>query len=164
MTVEISKLIAALESGLGGARVEAAEKLARLEAAAQPAAVPLIAACDTDDQALADWAAAALEGLGPPRVEDIGKLAELAERETLDVAWWAVTLLGRLQERAAPAAPQLIKALDEHPVTAVRERAAWALAKIGPGAADARPALARAAESSNPRLAALAREALKSIP
>jgi hypothetical protein len=46
---------------------------------------------------------------------------------------------------------------------AVAERAAWALGKVGPAAAPAREALARAAASAHPRLARLAGEALTAI-
>jgi HEAT repeat protein len=45
----------------------------------------------------------------------------------------------------------------------VKQRASWALGKIGPPAASAREALARAARDADPRLARLATEALAAI-
>jgi len=160
MTTPIQNLVAMLESGSLAERRETAEKLAQMESDARAAAVPLVATCHTDDEQLREWATAALEGLGAPQASDVEKLAALLDRPTLDVAYWAATLLGRLQAEAAPAVPNLTEALTTHPETAVKERAAWALGKIGPAASSARDALARAAEGSDRRLARLANQAL----
>jgi HEAT repeats len=160
MTDQVRKLVALLESGSLAERRDAAEKLAQLESDARGAAVPLVATCHTDDEQLLEWATAALEGLGAPEESDVEKLAALVERPSLDVAYWAATLLGRLEAGAAPAVPNLAEALGTHPEMAVRQRAAWALGKIGPAAAAARDALAQAAESPDRRLARLASEAL----
>ena len=70
-----------------------------------------------------------------PRPADASALAALVNKPSLDVAYWAATLLGRLESQAAPAVPQLAEALDRHTESTVRERAAWALGKIGPAAA-----------------------------
>jgi HEAT repeat protein len=127
---------------------------------ARAAAVPLVEACETEDDQLREWVAAALEELGPPDVADVANLAALVERSPLDVAYWAATLLGRLEDQAAAAVPNLAWALANHPEMAVRQRAAWALGKIGPAANRARDALTEAAENSNRRLASLARDAM----
>ena len=71
--------------------------------------------------------------------------------------------LGRLEARAATAVPALSTALAHHAELAVRQRAAWALGKVGPAAASARDALTQAAASPDPPLASLAHEALDSI-
>ncbi len=80
-----------------------------------------------------------------------------------DVAYWAATLLGRLQAQAAGTVSPLTAALAENRPLAVRERAAWALEQIGPAARDALPALRQAAASKQPRLARLANEAIAAI-
>ena len=160
MTANLHALLTALESGSLAVRRDAAEKLAQLESDACGAAVPLVVTCETDDEPLREWATAALESLGPPEESDVAKLAALVGRPSLDVAYWAATLLGRLESKAAPAAPNLVQALITHPEMAVRQRAAWALGKIGPAAGAARDALAQAAQSPDRRLARLAREAI----
>jgi HEAT repeat protein len=160
---QVPKLVESLEWGSLAQRRAAAEKLAQLESEARGAAVPLVAMCHTDDESLREWVTAALEGLGPPEVSDVGKLAALVGRPSLDVAYWAATLLGRLEAAAAPAVPNLAEALTTHPETAVRQRAAWALGKIGPAAKSARDALTQAAESSDRRLARLAQEAISHL-
>jgi HEAT repeat protein len=106
---------------------------------------------------------AALEGLGPPAARDVEKLAALVDSSSLDAAYWAVTLLGRLEDQAAPAVPKLASALASHPEMPVRERAAWALGKIGPEAAAARDTLSKAAQGTEVRLATLARDALAQL-
>jgi HEAT repeat protein len=160
MSEEVQALVEALQTGSAAAQLEAAEKLARMESAAQAAAVPLVEACACEDEALRDWVVAALEGLGPPPAAHVGRLAALVGHESLDTAYWAATLLGRLGERAEGALPALVEGLAQHVEMPVRERAAWALGQIGPRAGAAREALERAAESADRRLARLAQEAL----
>jgi HEAT repeat protein len=160
MSGEVHELVETLRSGSEAARRDAAEKLARLEAEAQAAAVPLVEACASADETLRDWAVAALEGLGPPDAKDVGPLAALVEHSSLDVAYWAATLLGRLRGQAAAAVPALVEALGEGHEMPLRQRAAWALGHIGPAAAAARESLQRAAEDADCRLARLAQDAL----
>jgi hypothetical protein len=160
MTAEIETLVAALQTGSAAARLAAAEKLAALESAAHAAAVPLVEACAAEDAALRDWAVAALEGLGPPAAKDVAALAALLKHASLDAAYWAATLLGRLQGQAAAAVPALVAALGDQNEMPLRERAAWALGQIGPPASAAREALERAAAGADRRLARLAAEAL----
>jgi HEAT repeat protein len=159
MTTDLSALVFSLRSGDPDERQAAAEKLSQLGPAAQPAAVALVEACERDDEAR-ESAVAALEELGPPPATDVMKLASLLQHPALDVAYWAATLLGRLEVQAAPAADDLIRALRSHAELAVRQRAAWALGKIGPAAIAAQEALRAAAAGSDPRLASLAREAI----
>jgi HEAT repeat protein len=160
MSESVSHLIALLASAAPADRIDAAEKLARLETAAQPAAVALVRACALEDDQLRDWVVAALEALGPPDEGDVANLAAMVDSSSLDSAYWAVTLLGRLQDKAAPAVPQLAGALANHAEMPVRERAAWALGRIGPSAAQARDALTTAAQGPDARLAKLAGDAL----
>lgn len=163
MMAEVSSLTSTLAHGSPAERIVAAEALARLGEGARPAAVALVNALELEDDALRDWLVAALEGLGAPSVDDAPTLAALVQKPALDLAYWAVTLLGRLESQAAPAVPQLAEALASHPEPAVRERAAWALGKIGPAAHAARASLEAAAKGGNARLARLAGEALSQI-
>lgn len=145
------------------ARAEAAELLARVGAAAAVAVVPLVKACGDADEQVRDWAVAAVEELGPPPLESIGDLSRLVTAREPLTAYWATTLLGRMGKDAATATPVLAAAVESASDSAVRQRAAWALGKIGPAAAAARGPLERAATAGDERLARLAREALAAI-
>lgn len=160
---DIAELVESLRSGDEAKCLAAAEALARLGSDAQPAAVALVEACATDDEETLEWVTSALEDLGPPPASDVAPLAALVGDPSLDVAYWAATLLGRLHEEAEPAVSALAGALEAHPEMAVRQRAAWALGMIGPKAAGARAALEKAAGSEDRRLASLAREALEKL-
>jgi HEAT repeat protein len=160
---DLSSLANSLTHGSPEERLAAAEALARLGAEASPAAVAIVQALDIEDEGLRDWLVAALEDLGAPAAADASALAAMVQKPTLDSAYWAATLLGRLESQAAPAVPQLAAALDQHPEPAVRERAAWALGKIGPAAASARSSLEAAAKGGNARLARMAGDALSQI-
>jgi HEAT repeat protein len=144
-------------------RAAAAERLCREGAAAAAAAVPLVQACADDDDQVREWAAAALEDLGPPPNDAIPQLVELAGSSHPLVAYWAVTLLGRSGQEAEAATAVLAACLDSDCDPSVAQRAAWALGKIGPAAAAAQGALEKAASAADPRLARLAREALDVI-
>ncbi len=160
---DVHALVRILESQDLSARTTAAEKLAQLGELAQPAAVALVHAVNSEDEDLREWAVGALEGLGPPATDDVPKLTALLNRPEPDVAYWATTLLGRLKGDAAAAVGPLIEALNTHPATTVRERAAWALGQMGPAAAAAKDDLDQAAQSPSPRLAKLAQAALQQL-
>jgi HEAT repeat protein len=144
-------------------RTEAAERLARMGDAARPAAVALVRASGDSAASVRDWAAVALEELGPPEANDIAPLAALAGNPQADIAYWAVTLLGRSSGEAASVADTIAGTLADHPAGEVRQRAAWALGRIGAGTARVAAALRRACDSSDPRLARLAKQALAQI-
>jgi HEAT repeat protein len=144
-------------------RQAAAERLARMGEDAAPAAAALVLACGDADEQVREQAVAALEDLGPPRADAIGQLIGLVPHADPLVAYWATTLLGRAEEDAASAVPALTGCLASRADLSVRQRAAWALGKIGPAAASAREALGRAANDADPRLARLANEALAAI-
>lgn len=109
-------------------------------------------------------AAEALEMLGPPPKSLLPELLKVLEsHDDGEVAYWTVTLIGRLGPAAAPATGTLTRILAESPYLPVRERAAWALARIGTAAASAAAALLRAAEGGPPRLSRLATQALESV-
>lgn len=163
MSSELAAWIAELASKDDTKRASAAESIARLGTDARPAAVALVQAMGKADAPTREWCAAALEEIGPPSTTDIKELASLACNKSSDVAYWAITLLGRAGSDAAPAVPALAEALGKSAPLTVRERAAWALGKLGPTAKAAAPALRDAAASKEARLARLATDALQSI-
>lgn len=160
---DISRLINNLNSSQVGVRAEAAEQLAQQGDAAAPAVIGLLRNVGDSDETVREWSVAALEGLGTPSVDDLDALIDQIDAEQPDVGYWAATLLGRLEADAAPAVDALARAAAGHPESQVRQRAVWALGKIGPAAGNAVPVLKQAAQSSEPRLARLAEQALTQI-
>lgn len=130
---EITAVAERLQDADPAVRLDAAETLARSEAAAE-AAVPLVTACGDDDEQVREWCVAALEQAGPPPAESLQALADLAADPHPLVAYWAITLLGRLGEAAAAAVPVLTGRLEGHQPPEVARRAAWALRRICPPA------------------------------
>jgi hypothetical protein len=144
---------------------EAAQELAGMAEEGQAASVALVHASSSNDPELQQWAVAALEQVGPPRVEDASSLIALVQGEHALTDYWAVTLLGRLVPELGPAAAKVVaalgKALEDSPFADVRQRAAWSLGQSGAAAAPVREALRQASDSSDARLARLAKEALE---
>jgi HEAT repeats len=163
MANKIDGYIAQLTGQDAAQKAAAAEAIAQLGPDARPAAVALVRACATDDDSTREWVTSALEGLGAPPIEQVNDLIPLVADKSLEGAYWAATLLGRLGAAAAPAVSALTAALGKSPEQRVREQAAWALGKIGPPAKSAAPALCEAAASKEPRLSRLATEALSAI-
>ena len=98
-----------------------------------------------------------------PSFDALDGLVSLLNGPNDDAAYWAATLIGRLGDQAAPAAEQLGALVGGEASQAVRQRAAWALEKIGPSASCVLPALRSATESEDPRLARQARRAIDAI-
>jgi HEAT repeat protein len=163
--MDVVQATANLKSSDAAVRAAAAEQLAHLEDGAQAAAPALAVATADGDESVRQWATGALESLGPPAAGDTAELVKLLPDTRPDVAYWAATLLGRLGDGAGDAktVAALITALNSHPEAAVRERAAWALGQVGPGAAAALPALQAVGGTTNPRLARLAKQAIEQI-
>lgn len=111
-------------------QVTAAEALAGLAEAAQPAIVALVQHCGSEDENLCNWCTAALEEIGAPTVEQIDELALLASSANTDVAFWAATLLGRAGPLALPAASVLSERSIDGSAPEVQKRAMWALERI----------------------------------
>lgn len=146
------------------ARQQAAEQLARLGPQAQTAALALVQACADDSAEVGEWVVNALEEIGPPAARDVRPLAHLLGHDSADVGYWAATLLGRLGAHAVEAVPALTAALLAPLDDSVRQRAAWALGKIGPSAEGALATLEEAADDEgDPRLARQARRAIQQI-
>lgn len=162
-SIDVKALAAQLTSSDAEQRVAAAERLAQAGTAAAAAAVPLVRACSDGDDRVREWTVAALEDLGPPPTDAIDRLIAMANDPDPLTAYWATTLLGRSGQHAAAAVMALAACVESPADPAVRQRAAWALGKIGPAAAAAREVLTRAAAQEDPRLARLATEALAAI-
>ncbi|MGE0607776.1 MAG: HEAT repeat domain-containing protein [Pirellulales bacterium] len=160
MTASIMALVAGLQAEQPQDRVNTAEKLARMAAAAQPAAVALVKAMGDQHDEVKDWATAALEELGPPAEGDAKALAELLADSQPDVAFWAATLLGRLDAQGSAAVPALTAALQNRQDLPVRQKIAWALGQIG-DIGESRAALEQAAKDADSRLSRLAQQALQ---
>ncbi len=144
-------------------RVIAARELCQSPEDARLVAVALVRAAGDEDEEVQEWATAALEELGTPNVTDVPALTEMVADRHENVAYWAVTLLGRLEADAAFASGALRLALAEDRPLSVRQRTAWALGRIGVPAASATESLEAAAQDADPRLARLATEALEKV-
>ena len=117
----------------------------------------------SEDENRQQQATELLENSGPPSAADASSIAALLTDANADVVYWAATLLGRMEAKASPYTDALGKVLISSSADNARERAAWALGQIGPGAAAALPSLEKLANSASPRLARLSREAIKQI-
>lgn len=160
--MDISTLIDDLGSSDGATRATAAEAISR-HAEAKAAMIPLIRACGDPEETVREWAVAALEEIGPPESDELAAIAEMLNEPNGDSAYWAATLLGRAEAEAAGEVGALAACLDSQASIAVRQRAAWALRQIGEPAKPAIPALRRAANDGNVRLANLAQQAIDAI-
>ena len=141
-------------------RLSAAESLSLMGPDASFAAVDLVNAC-ADEEAIRDFAVAALEELGPPPVDALPGLIDLASHDDALVAYWAITLLGRAGVSAKSGEARLVSVLETAGESSVKERAAWALGQIGSDSEPAIEALKRAAGSSEARLSRLAKASLE---
>lgn len=142
-------------------RQAAAQSLLELGPDAQPAAVALVAACADANEEVREAVIGALEAIGPPPTKDLAAIAKQASSDEADIAYWAVTLLGRAGAEAVTLEGPLVEALVSHGSQTVRERAAWALGRLPTRSPKAIAALQIAAASSFPRLSRLATQALQ---
>jgi HEAT repeat protein len=163
MNTDLSRLIAQLEGTDAEAQIAAANELASRGRDAQGAIVALVRTVGIPNEEVLEACTAALEEAGPPTADQIRPLMPLVSDCSGDIAYWAVTLIGRAGAEAAPALPALVQVLESDADLPVRERAAWALGEIGPGAKSATAALATAANCDDARLARLAKKALEAI-
>ena len=163
MATDVSQCTSQLRGSDRTQRLAAAEALAKLGPDAAAAASVMVEAIGCDDEATQNWLTSALESLGPPPAAQVNELAALLDHPSGDVTYWAATLLGRLEQQAAPAAAALTKLLADGKHLPAQQQAAKALGQIGPAAASSAAALERAASSGDKRLARLAGEALAKV-
>jgi HEAT repeat protein len=159
---EIETWSTALRSADATERAAAAEQLCHAGADAAPACVELVRAC-ADEEAVREWAVAALEELGPPPQELLEPLIQLVSNDNATVAYWAVTLLARLGPAAIASEPKVVAILQGSPDEAVRERAASALGTMGAKSEESLAALEIASKAQSPRLARLAKASLELV-
>ena len=162
--MEATELRNQLTSGDPASRQQAAEWLSQNSEAAVAFAVELVQHAGDADRTVAEYCVATLEELGPPAPDDLPRLAAELSHADADVAYWAATLIGRCEQLAAPQAPPLADVVaDATAAPQVRERAAWAIAKIGPAAANVRPQLETATNAEPSSLARMVAKALAAI-
>lgn len=161
--MEASQAIQALTASNSEERRQAAEACAKDPDIAKPAVVPLCRCCGDADEQVREWSQAALEELGPPAAEELDALLELSNSNEM-TAYWAVTLIGRLEADAISAAKPLAKLIDQSATPEeVRNRAIWAIGQIGSADAETKSTLEKASQSDNPRTARLAAKALAKL-
>ncbi|MBI1248574.1 hypothetical protein GC197_12135 [bacterium] len=161
--MDASTAIQALSGSDIPKRREAAEACAKNTGLTQAAIVPLCRCCQDEDEQVREWSNAALEESGPPAVDELPALVDLTKAPE-STAYWAVTLLGRLQSDGAAALPALVTLIEAPKTpTEVLNRALWAIGQIGEGDQSVRSALEHAAQSENPRTSRLAVSALAKL-
>lgn len=126
-------LVSQLRSNEIEQQIAAAEALAALATDAQPAIVQLVQHCGSSNEDLRNWCTAALEDSGPPTTDQIDELALLASSAHDDVAFWAITLLGRAGSQATSAEGVLQERAADSKSPALQRRAIWALERIQAG-------------------------------
>ncbi len=160
-------ILAGMRSPNGAHRLAAAERLMLAPDLARQFAIELAMMVGDQEESVREAAVAALEEVEAPDPGKVIPLTALLQDERGDVSYWAATLLGRLGEAAGHAVPALIEAAGgkngDGLATSARQRAIWALGKIGLAAASAKRVLQTAAEDSDPRTARLAQRALNQI-
>lgn len=120
---------------------------------------PLIEQLQTGDAHRCEWAADALGRIGPAAHAAVGPLEKLLTSNERGVRAWSAIALGKINGSPA-AVPVLIKALEQ---SDEQEQAALALAKIGPAAKAAEPALRRLLTTGGAASRAAAKQALEAI-
>ena len=157
---EIETWVQQLENDDAEIRAKAAEAICQSGSDLSQYSVALVKATG-DEEPVSEWAIASLENIEAVPAEAMQPLAELLPSQSETVAYWAVTLLGRMGNEASACEVQLANLMSESKHDSVRERAAWALGQIGVRSDDAKEKLQRATESTNPRLRRLAEAALE---
>ena len=127
--MDIQTAITGLATGGPAAKVAAAEWCAEHADEAAAAATTLVSQLGSDNSALREWCTAALESLGPPPDDQLARLAELVRSDVDDIAYWAITLLGRSGPAARPYIPALEAAAEGARNDVLKRRATWALGK-----------------------------------
>ncbi|TWU45059.1 hypothetical protein Q31b_02300 [Novipirellula aureliae] len=155
------KLKSDLASGAVATRISTAEQLATMGEEAQFAAVELVVSCADADESVRNWSVAALEGLGTPSIESIGSLCELAKDSNPMVAYWAITLLGRIGAKASNCQDVLARVLTQTAEVSVQQRAVWAIGKMGSLQPTTIKSLAWASESNDPKVSGTAQRILQ---
>ncbi|QDT62966.1 HEAT repeat domain-containing protein [Calycomorphotria hydatis] len=158
--MSLTELVDQLHSSDSTTRRQAAEQLSQFGPDAASASVAIVQEFESADDVSMEFLIAALEESGPPPVDSVSKLAQLCHSAHEETAYWAITLLGRLESKAAKAAEPIAQNLAPTRPASVRQRAAWALGKIDKFTPVVVEALTKAATDEDARLARLAMRAL----
>ena len=105
--MDVNALAAKLSDPAANVRAEAAEALAHLAEERKPPPCRSCKRWAMPTKTFATGRSAALESLGLPRFEDAPALSKLAADPRLDVAYWAVMLLGRFGGMSVPRSRKL---------------------------------------------------------
>lgn len=158
-----SRWIELLDSDSASQQVEALRGISRCESV-HGLTARVVGCVASPEEDVRNWATEALESSVQPEGSEVTEMmALLQSTDSGDVAYWSATMLGRLGSAAAPATESLVAYLRESAELAARERAAWALCRIGPAASRAVPTLRTVADAAPPRLQRLVVEAIASI-
>jgi HEAT repeat protein len=163
MSKSVDQLCSELRNPDVAVRRAAAQQFAESPEASHDGCLTLLDAIEDDDEQVREWVSAAFEGMEAPDASAVPTLMKYLASEQSGGSYWAATLLGRLGPQASPATEALVAALLDHGSLATRERAAWAIGKIGAAAKSAIPALQQMLQSGMPRLSRLAETAIQSI-
>jgi len=114
------------------------------------------------DERVREQAVATIENAGEPDASASAELSDLVRPdEAPDTVYWAITLLGRIGANCPDeAAGTVAEALQKTFAIQVRQRAAWAMSRIGVRNEQIRERLSEAAGAADSRLARLAAAAL----
>lgn len=144
-------------------RRRAAELLSQNADVAIDVAVALVRAAGDDDRQVAEYCVATLEEMGEPSASQLEELSQLATAANEESAYWAATLMGRAGVQACEFAVLLGDIVASDAAPQVRERAAWAIARIGPSAKAARPQLESCTGAEPSSLARAVTKAIEAI-
>ncbi len=131
----VPPLVRDFKEGDESVRLQAADALARLGSAAEPAAPTLVEALH--DRAAAQVALQALQGIGAAAAPSVAKLLE---DPNIDFRRIGISLLAQIGPGARSALPSVLKALGDDDTT-VRAGAASIVEHLGAAGAEAVPAL-----------------------
>jgi len=144
-------------------RIEAAEYFGTHPEIVPAAIIPLCRAVVDEEEQVGQWATSALEDCGSPPIEEQDALVELLDDDHADVVFWGVTLLGRLESGAQPTVPRLCTLATGHESANVRQRALWALGRIGDRSEPVRAAVDDPIHQKNPRSARIAEQVRRQL-
>ena len=164
MAADVTEQIKRLRSPDADTRLEAAEALCALGEQAREAALALIISAADSDERVREAAHGALEEISDPPAVLSSELATALGHENPASAYWAATLRGRMGPEAGGQVTALASVVSDLSAPAeVRQRAAWALGRIGPAARDALPVLKQLQTESDTRLVRLIDDAIESM-
>ena len=146
----LSELLTDLNGDNLTRRIEAATAMSRLGIDASPASISLVKSLGSDDQSLNNWIVSALENCGAPPEEQLDELLQIARVDSPEQQFWALTLIGRLEQVAGSACNELCQIAERlsenEPALDLLRRAIWAIGKVEPESVESLPTLQRIAE------------------